>query len=236
MAMSLRRLIDRVRSREKTLTVYAPPNAGVVDAVREHFASQHVAVEHEPTTDAAPHAVLADDGEYLASVGVDALDALAAAEPHPIGEDAPYRPLLEHLDRTTFSSYSREQMTQASREIEDRAWRANGGQLHTGFQRLSNVKPQLDTYETIAESDVDVHVYGVPDADLGDVPFAVHAEDSDELAATWFVVFDGGGDRQQSSALLAKEEPDGGFYGFWTYDPALVEEALGELSTHRQPA
>jgi DICT domain-containing protein len=233
--MSLRRLIDRVRSREKTLTVYAPRNAGVVDAVRDYFASQHVSVEHEPTTDAAPHAVLSDDGDYLASVGVDALRALAAAEPHAIGEDAPYRPILEHLDRTTFTSYSREQMTQASREIEDRAWRANGGSLHAGFQRLSNVEAQRDTYETLAASDVDVHVYGEPDVDLGDVPFTVHGAHDEEIAATWFVVFDGGGDRHQSSALLAKSEGEH-YYGFWTYDADLVEEALSELASLRQPA
>jgi DICT domain-containing protein len=233
--MSLRHLIDRVRSREKTLTVFAPPSAGVVDAVREYFASQHVAVDHEPTTDAAPHAVLSDDGDYLASVGVDALRALAAEEAHPIGEDAPYRPILEHLDRTTFTSYSREQMTQASREIEDRAWRANEGVLHAGFQRLSNVEAQRDTYETLAASDVEVHVYGEPDTDLGDVPFAVHDAEDEEIAATWFVVFDDGTNGKQSSALLAKEDGDG-YYGFWTYDRDLVSEALSELASLRQPA
>jgi len=233
---SLRRLMAEVRGREKTLTVYAGRDADVVSALREYFASQHVAIEHE-VVDESPRAVLRDDGgERLASVGADALRELASRDLHEVGESAPYSPLLEHLDGTTFTSYDRRQMTMASREIEDRAWRANSGQLHAGFQRLSNVRKERETYEQLAASDLDVHVYGVPDADLGDPPFAVHGSDAEELALTWFVLFDGGGNREQSSALLAEEREDGGFYGFWTYDPTLVERALAALDGYRQLA
>jgi DICT domain-containing protein len=233
--MSLRRLLAEVRGREKTLTVYAPRDAGVVDAVREYFASQHVAIEHEQT-EGDLRAVLSDDGEELAAVGADALRELASRDLHDVGDGAPYSPLLAPLDGTTFTSYDRRQMAMASREIEDRAWRANGGQLHSGFQRLSNVDGVRDTYEQLAASDLDVHVYGVADVSLGEPGFSVHARDSDELASTWFVLFDGGGDREQSSALLAEERGDDGFYGFWTYDPALVERALRALDGYRQPA
>ncbi|MFC3478932.1 DICT sensory domain-containing protein [Halobacterium litoreum] len=235
--MGLRRVIEDVRGREKTLTVYAPPGTDVVASVREYFASQNVAIEHEPTTDAPAHAVLSDDGEYLTSVGTDALRALTGSEPHPIGEDAAYSPLLEHLDRTTFTSYSRCQMMQASREIEDRAWRAKSGCLHAGFQRLSNLEPEVETYAQLADSDLDVHVYGERDAEIGaGESFTVHATDDPEITTTWFVVFDGGGNEQQSSALLAEEQDDGGYYGFWTYDASLVADALDALDAVRRPA
>lgn len=233
--MSLRHLMAEVRGREKTLTVYAPRDADVVSAVREYFASQHVAIEHEHTHE-DPRAVLLDGDDELATVDAGALRELTSRDLHRVGDEAPYSPLLEHLDGTTFTSYDRRQMTMASREIEDRAWRANSGQLHTGFQKLSNVRKERDTYEQLAECDLDVHVYGVPDVDLGDPPFAVHGRDAEELSLTWFVLFDGGGNREQSSALLAEERESGGFYGFWTYDPDLVERALQSLEGYRQPA
>jgi DICT domain-containing protein len=233
--MSLRRLIADVRGREKTLTVHAPPNADVVDAVREYFDSQNVAIEHEPT-DGDPRAVLADDGEELAVVGADAVRGLTDRDLHEVGDAAPYSPLLEHLDGTTFTSYDRRQMTMASREIEDRAWRANDGQLHSGFQQLSNVAKERTTYDRLAASDIDVHVYGNPDAEVEDAPFSVHGWDDEELSAMWFVLFNGGGNREQSSALLAEERGHGGFYGFWTYDPDLVDQALSALDAYRQPA
>jgi len=233
--MSLRRLIAAVRGREKTLTVYAPREAGVVAALREYFASQHVAVEHEPT-DGDPRAVLSDDGDELAVVGPDALRELTSRDLHGLGDAAPYSPLLAHLDGATFTSYDRRQMTMASREIEDRAWRANDGRLHSGFQALSNLRDQRETYERLAASDLDVHVYGEPDADLGEPAFSVHGVDDGGVASTWFVVFDGGGNREQSSALLAEERQEAGFYGLWTYDPELVERALGTLAGYRNPA
>lgn len=233
--MSLRRLIAEVRGREKTLTVHAPADADVVDAVREYFASQHVTIEHEPT-DGEPRAVLSDDGEELASVGADALHELTSRDLHEVGEVAPYSPLLAHLDGTTFTSYDRRQMTMASREIEDRAWRANGGELHSGFQALSNLEEERATYEQLAAGGLDVHVYGEPDVDVADAPFSVHGIDTEEVTATWFVVFDGGENPEQSSALLAEEREDGGFYGVWTYDLSLVERALGSLAAFRQPA
>src|SRR6056297_118285 len=233
--MSLRRLIAEVRGREKTLTVYAPRDADVVGAVREYFASQHVAIEHA-RTDGEPRAVLSDDGGELAAVGADALHELTSRDLHELGEAAPYSPLLAHLDGTTFTSYDRRQMTMASREIEDRAWRANDGQLHSGFQGLSNLRDERETYERLAAGDLEVHVYGAPDADLGATSFSVHGIENEEVASTWFVVFDGGGNREQSSALLAEEREDGGFYGLWTYDPELVERALGALDGYRKPA
>jgi hypothetical protein len=60
----------------------------------------------------------------------------------------------------------------------------------------------------------------------------LHQEDTREIAESWFVVFDGAGDPLDACALLAEERGDTDerlFYGFWTYDPAIVDDILAHL-------
>jgi DICT domain-containing protein len=45
------------------------------------------------------------------------------------------------------------------------------------------------------------------------------------------VAFDGGDTEMESCALLAEERRDGEFYGFWTYDPSMVDELVAYLET-----
>jgi DICT domain-containing protein len=76
-----------------------------------------------------------------------------------------------------------------------------------------------------------VHAYGVPDApppDLGSGQ--IHPVSTEEIAETWFVVFDGGGDESQKTALLAHERDEGSFYRSWTYDPGFVDRVLDYLN------
>jgi len=57
-----------------------------------------------------------------------------------------------------------------SRVIERIAAEAGGGTLRASFQRLSRLQDERGTrevYETLGNSGVDVHVYGVGDADPG---------------------------------------------------------------------
>ncbi|MFB6269227.1 MAG: DICT sensory domain-containing protein [Halobacterium sp.] len=228
--MSLREVVDTVRGREKTLAVYTTPETDVVGELREYFASQNVSVEAVDAGSEPEHAVLSDGDEFLTAVSIDALRSLTDGSVREFGEPAPYGPLLEHLDRTTFTSYSRRQMLEASREIEDRAWRAGDGRLYAGFQYASNFASESDAYAQLAATDLDVHVYGAPDESV-DVPDGVtyHGAAIPDVASSWFVIFDGGGDEMQVSALLAHEEPDGGFYGFWTYEVGLVDDALAAI-------
>jgi len=60
---------------------------------------------------------------------------------------------------------------------------------------------------------------------------AVVSERDSELGDYWFVVFDGGDNEQEACALLAEERHPGSFYGFWTYDPAMVAELITYLET-----
>jgi hypothetical protein len=226
--MSLRSVIDGVEGSEKTLTVYDADDALVAE-LREYFASQQVVVK-EGTAVGGPagFATLSEDDRLLTAIDLDDLST-----PFAGGDDlnAAFQTLLEHLDGTTFSSYDTGQMVATSREIEDRAWRAGAGQLHAGFQYFSALASQESVYSRLAERDLDVHVYAAPDGteiDLSGV--TVHAESVTEITDTWFVAFDGGDTPSDKCALLAEERQPDAYYGFWTYDPGIVDRILTHLT------
>lgn len=234
--MSLTELIAGVEAHEKTLTVYNA-DEGTVEELREHFADRNLAVG-TGRADPGPErfAVLSHDEGFLSAVGIDEL--LAHPETNQPGFDADaYRPILDHLDETMFTSYSRRKMLAASREIEDRAWRVGDGELHAGFQRVSTLTSQLETYTALGERDsLSVHVYAVPDREVPEQrAFVVHPEDTEEIGRSWFVAFDGGGLDVNKCALLAEERDPRSFYGFWTYDPGTVEYIIDHLASTYHP-
>ena len=232
--MTLRQLVGAIRSRERELAVF---NAGDVDRLRRElaasFETQNVRVTTRRTPSGRPTdvAVLSTDDEVLEVVDAGFLRDFLDHDPSGIGvADAAYADLLRHLKETTFTSYDTERMLYTSREIEDRARRVGRGRIHTGFQRCSVVVGQRAIYADLADRGLDVHAYGVPDATPPDLDgVRLHASDTDEIAATWFVVYDGGGDDAQKTALIAEERGDDAFYGAWTYDPAIVDAAVDYL-------
>jgi DICT domain-containing protein len=124
-------------------------------------------------------------------------------------------------------------MLAATREIEDRAWRVGAGQLHAGFQYADNLLPQLDTYERLGERDgLSVHAYVYPSGTVPRVDrFLLHLARTEEIELSWFVVYDGNGIDDYKCALLAEEDPLGGFSGFWTYDPSTVDYLVNYLQS-----
>lgn len=229
--VSLPDIVASVASEERTLICYtSPATASLVEEVSAYLTSQNVSVRHEavkPGTD--ERAVLKDDDSVIAEVTLDALRALVdPGVTRQLGESVPYSQLLEGLSDTTFTSYDRHQMLTASREIEDRAWRQGHGTLSAGFQRLSVFMDQQDVYDRLGESDLAVHVYGEPDVKEPTGPYQIHATRAAGIPRSWFVVYDGGGHDLQKCALLAEERTNG-FYGFWTYDPSLVDTILDAL-------
>ena len=234
--MSLRRGIEAIRRRRKELVVFnAGPEDPIVGELASYFAAQNVRVTGASTASGAPEiAVLSGAETVLATVAVSTLRELvggAPTDPDGVGiNDTAYEPVLEHLKETTFTSYDREQLLYASREIEDRARRVGTGTIHAGFQRLSTMETQAHIYADLARRGVEVHAYGLPDAAVSGLDAGrIHPEDTDEIADTWFVVFDGGGDDSQKSALLAEERESDQFYGAWTYDAAIVDGAAAYL-------
>lgn len=232
--MSLTELIAGVEEHEKTLTVFNADEADVA-TLREQFRDRNLTVTEADTDSGRPaaFAVLAEDGAFVTAAAVE--DVIApAAETDPAFDDESYSPILDHLDETMFTSYDIEQMVAASREIEDRAWRIGSGTLHSGFQRLSILADQIDVYERLAgKGELAVHAYAAPDADVPDhdSDLTIHVERADEIARSWFVVYDGAGIDVNKCALVAEEREDRGFYGFWTYDPSTVDWIVDHLES-----
>lgn len=229
--MSLTELISGVEAEEKTLIVYNADDA--VEELRERFADRNLSVE-AGSTEPGPERflVLKNGDEYLTASGVDPLLEDPKTE-QPGFEADPYRPILDRLDETTFTSYGRREMLAASREIEDRAWRVGRGQLHAGFQRISTLERQLDVYTSLGErGTLTVHAYAAPDVPIPEQDaFVVHPERSEEIERSWFVAYDGAGVDENKCALLAEEREPGSFYGFWTYDPDTVDYVIDHLSS-----
>ncbi|MEF8780459.1 MAG: DICT sensory domain-containing protein [Haloferacaceae archaeon] len=144
-----------------------------------------------------------------------------------------------------------------SRFVERRAFERGSGRLRTSFQRLSRIHDERGTaevYRTLGRSDVQTHVYGVPDG-LPPEEFSLvsHAGYTEEFRRSWFVVHtppdhrtenmggstvdameDGEGDGREHlregdrgsshAALLALETAPRRWKGFWTFRPSLVRE------------
>lgn len=228
--MSLIELIAGVEAQEATLTV-VNGDGEARDALADRFATRNVTVvEDDLSTRSGGFAVLTRAGEFVTAVE---LEALLEPDDRTDPEFAPetYRPILDELDETLFTSYSVADMVAASREIEDRAWRLGTGEVHAGFQTFENMAEQSELYNRLGEAgDLDVHAYGAPEGPVPDAEhFSVHVERAAEIRETWFVVYDGGGVDVNKCMLLAEEREPGRFYGFWSYDPETVDAAVEHL-------
>ena len=231
--MSLSELIAGVAASERTLTVFNPRD-DAVERLAEHFQDRNVSVV-AASADEGPsnYAVLGTDENFHTAVDVD--DVLRDADDvEPGFEREPYVPILDHLDETLFTSYDRDKMLNATREIEDRAWRVGAGELHSGFQLGENLRPQLDSYRQLGGRDsLSVHAYIYPSDHVPTTEqFQLHIARSKEILRSWFVVYDGNGVDDYKCALVAEQNPlRSGFRGFWTYDPSTVDTILDHLTT-----
>ncbi len=236
--MGLRDSIEYIRDHEKELRLF---NVDPADTIHEElgafFNTQNVRITVNRTASGKPEelAVLSNATEVLAVVDVSTLRELLEDVSTGTGDlgiaDREYESVLRHLKETTFTSCDTEQLLYASREIEDRARRVGQGSIHTGFQRCSVIVEQRSIYADLARRGVSVRAYGVPDATPPDLGSGhVHAVSTDEVAETWFVVFDGGGNNTQKTALLAHERDKDAFHGVLTYDPGFVDHILEYLN------
>lgn len=233
--MSLTDLIERVEAQQKELVVLNPAEDDLVSSVRSYFEDQNVTVVGAETASGTPAdvVVLTRGDQYLAGAsGADLRDLLAATPSGPGGlgfDDSGHEQLLQHLKETTFTSYSTGDMLAATREIEDRAWRVGEGRLYAGFQFASKLRNEQVTYDDLTKKALEIHVYASPDEPFPEIGgVTAHPEANSEIEETWFVAFDGDGDDLNKSAILA-EERDDGFYGFWTYNPTIVDEIIDYL-------
>ncbi|MFC7057641.1 DICT sensory domain-containing protein [Halovenus salina] len=242
--MDIRECIEFIRYNEKELRLFNVSQTNSLRADLEaYFETQNVRITESRTATGAPEdiAVLSNTAEVLGVLDVPTLRALLETVPRGPGDlgiaDKEYEGILGPLKETTFTSYDSEQLLYVSREIEDRARRMGNGSIHAGFQQCSVMADQRRVYTDLARRGIDVHAYGVPDTEPPDFgPGHIHPIQTDEIAETWFVVFDGGGTDAQKSALLAQERDEDFFYGVWTYDPEFVDHVLDYLTQMCTPS
>ncbi|WP_424019146.1 DICT sensory domain-containing protein [Halorientalis pallida] len=248
--MTLREIIERVNRSQETLTLLNPdvPPAAT-GRIRDYLDAQHVRVRTDETDSGTPKnvAILHDDGEFRAASDLRDLAERADVESAMAAEfeDVPTPDVLTAIDDRTFTEFGKRRMIVASREIEKLAYNTGGGNLYSGFQRLSLVKSQHRIYEKLGESAVDVHVFGYPDWDVPEsLGVDVYPTETEEIGRTWFVVFDGGasatpegtggagaggGNDDAKGALLAEEVGENVYSGFWTYRASIVDEIIARL-------
>ena len=188
--------------------------------------------------------ILVEDGDVVATSSLQSLqDAvlLVNADLYKTGlsgiEKYEAPDVLTELDEMRFdlrgfpaSTKEKLLLVVMSRFIEKRALEVGEGRLDVAFQELSRMEDEYGTkrvYRRLAETDLDVHVYGVPDVNLDVDEFTVHAGEAEPYRRSWFVVFDAPGD-EEPAALLAVETGQNEWDSLWTYDPDRVER-LQEL-------
>lgn len=236
---SLGTLIERIERRRKTLEVHADDDAIGAELGRQ-FETRNVDVVHRSLgslDDSGFVIVRGADGEFRGALGIDQFRVILSPATHPPWEladaDHDRSELFDFLENTLFTAYDRRQMLATAREIEDRAWRVGSGRLYAGFQRATALAAQTAVYERLgSHGSLAVAVF-LDDAWDGAPPDGVRvvSEQGGELGEFWFVAFDGGDTEMQPCALLAEERRDGEFYGFWTYDPSIVDELVTYLET-----
>lgn len=229
--------IANVERRRKTLEVHAPAT-DQADEIAAQFSTKNVEVTHSPLPPDAETGfviVRGPDGGFQGSLGLTTFEALLAPDVHPPWElaerETQYVELFDFLDDTLFSSYDSRQMLATAREIEERAWRLGAGRLYTGFQDVDVLREQVAVYERLASHgrlSVQLYVNAAWDVDVS-AELPVREESADEIGAFWFVIYDGGGSDVDKCGLIAEERSPDEYYGFWTYDPALIDDVVAYL-------
>lgn len=206
------------------------------------FDGQPVSVREETIDDVAADTVLLlEDGEPVASSPLDALERsilLVNSDLYITGagsvETVDPPDVIAALRDTPFrvrgypaSNSEKLPMILLSRSVERLACDAGTGRLRAAFQRLSRIRDEHGTrsvYERLADTDVDVHVYGLPDCELpGTLDVTVHGGDSAEYRRCWFVVYVPTEPGVEAAALVAEEVAPNEWYGAWTFDRDRVD-------------
>ncbi|SEP27365.1 hypothetical protein SAMN05216388_10607 [Halorientalis persicus] len=125
--------------------------------------------------------------------------------------------------------------TTISRCIEAQSWEQRRGQLRVGVQYLSRLTDTGDpqtraVYEQLAETDVEVHVYGMPDKiPPSALDLTVHGGRSADFTQNWFVSYQS--PPATTIAFIAHEFEGGRWRGHWTFDTDRVEQLTSYLKT-----
>ena len=250
----MRALLDYLGQQARTVTVY--DYSGTAEQLAELEALLHGYGTHLETADTdgsgpADIAVLHQNGSVLDACAVDSLLARIDFERGFESASQPGSELLAELsgEVRVKPALTITEMVRLSRDFERQALREGAGELHAGFQQLSQIANSdrtVEMYTALAEAGVDASVYGAPDATLEDIPFTVVEDELGELERHWFLLYDGDGNPDRKAALVSEECPTedgslvstvadatdqtaGDYDSYFTTDPATVDE-LFELA------
>lgn len=243
--MALAEFIDDVDSREHTLTVVdREAHDPVMRLLQRMFESENVEVRERSTGAAGPANVVRLEDESGMAIASSELGEvrdrllMVNSDMYITGtrplEEVETSEVVANLDDTTFtvSDKSKLLLIHISRQVEALALETGGGVTHSGFQELSRLHDERGTeaaYSRLTRTDVDVHVYGIPDWTEEPDGMTVHDGHTEELRKGWFVVHDGDGDDERKAALVCTEVGPNEYEGFWTFRAALVDEVLAYL-------
>jgi hypothetical protein len=250
----MRALLDYLGRQAQIVTVYdysgTPEQLAALEELLHGYGAR---LETADTDSSVPAdiAVFHQEGSVLGACGVDSLLAQTDFERVFESESQPDTELLAALSSEVRvkPALTVTEMIRISRDFERRALREGSGELHAGFQQLSQIANSdrtVEMYTALADEGVDVSVYGVPDVSLDDVPFAVVEDEHGELEQHWFLLYDGDGNPDRKAALVSEECPTedgslvptveasadrlaGEYDSYFTTDPATVDE-LFELA------
>lgn len=247
--MSLRRFLDRMEPASSSLLIVnrTAPNP-VREMVEDLFGEQPVSVDELDVTDVEDDMVLlAQGGEVTATSPLQALtDAIffVNSDLYVTGtrglEDLEVPDVIEGLSEVPFrlqgypeSNNEKLLLILVSRLIERRAVNAGDGTLRVSFQRLSRLKDEVGTltvYEHLAQTDVDVHLYGVPDTlPPQELDVVVHGGYGEDFRDAWFVLYQPPADSLSPMGLLCIEVEPRTWRGFWTEQPGLIDDVAGYI-------
>jgi hypothetical protein len=236
----MKELLDYLERRAQTLTIYDFAGS---DQQRQEIASwlagHGVNVQIVDTDSDGPGnvAVLHHEGEILDACSAESLLARTSVEDVFAASELPQPDILSSLstDVAVKPALSIKEMVRVSRDFERRALREGGGELHAGFQQLSQLVKStrtMEMYTTLANEGVDVRVYGYPNTTIEDVPFTVVEDPDRQLERHWFLLYDGGGNPNRKATLVSEERPvDGELTGSTTAE----DEEPVEPTTDAEP-
>jgi len=224
----------------------------LVDLLSNAFTNQSVTIAEKHIPEGTDDLVcLIGDGQVVATSPFERLQEaflIVNADRYrtgtrPVGVDR-FPDVLTGLTETEFtvagfpdSNKEKLLLVIISRFIEHLALAAGRGRLHSTFQRLSRLDDEYGTrtmYEWLGDSDVETHVYGVPDDPdaVTDLNLVVHGDDTEAYRRSWVVAFgpDGAGSAVETepthAALVAVEVGPNVWQSVWTYDGNRVERIL----------
>lgn len=251
---SLRDFFDEITRPNRHLVVLNQESPYPVRSLFDELLDgQPVSIRDRNDDDLDPDTVaLVEDGEILAQSTLDELlesVLLINSDLYKTGaidlEEITLPAVLQGLDEVPFrlrgypaSNKEKLLLISISRVIERIAAETDCGRLRVSFQHLSRLddeKGTYDVYETLADSDVQLHLYGTGTGSATEeLSATVHTGTSYPYRRSWFVVFQPptDGPLTDHAALVALEDEPNVWDGFWTFRPELVDRIERYIATN----